>query len=430
MQKTTPISGNLALFMQNEPNSQICAEDAPNDENKASIEQLRDFLMAIDSAEPDEIITVADKISTNMKNGVSADNGILSAEAILDNSVMSPVSGTQVISTLQITPSVIEGFEPIRHITLSAAHRKLADYVPALQENYGRRELWPFASNCNGYRAILDPLMFAGYIPYIETTDDLREEQIVDCFHPFQEVDGYPTVQGVPLWERQEWERIEYYNLFKLYRDMRYAFYNESDALLVNRSQNVLAKVARVPASLVSYLSVIYNWRMRVAMYDGWMTVMQQRRVSVKRSMMLDRHSKISQALIQKAYSCLSKQADKLAPKDALEMLKLGLAYERISLGMSGDKPENTQAGNAAPLLSIVNQTNNASGPMQVNNELRPEQQLQNNMKKPDTLLSVLSVLQRSGAFDTMLQSAGQDTENGDTISVEGVVASEVPSDE
>ena len=427
MQKAVPISGNLAFLVQNGPNSPICSEDAPDGEKSANIEQLRDFLMAIDKTEPDEIFTMADKITSNLRE--NADNGVLSAEAILNNSVMSP-TGAQVISTLQITPTVVESFEPIRHITLSAVHKRLAEFIPALQESYGRRDLWPFASNCNGYRAILDPLMLAGYVPYIEILEDLRDEQIVDCFHPFQEVDGYPTIQGMPLWERQEWERIEYYNLFKLYRDMRYAFYNESDALLVNRSMNVLAKATRMSASLISYLSVVYNWRLRVSLYDAWMALMQQRRVSVKRSMMLDRHTKISQALIQKAYSCLSKQADKLAPKEALEMLKLGLAYERISLGLSGDKPETTQAGNAAPLLSIVTQNNNTTGPMQVNNELQPEQQLQNNMKKPDTLLSVLTVLQRSGAFDTMLQSAGQDTGNDDTISVENVVVSEVTSDE
>ena len=432
MQKAVPISGNLAFLVQNGQNgqnSQNCLEDAPDGEKSANIEQLRDFLMAIDKTEPEEIFTMADKITSNLRE--NADNGVLSAEAILTNSVMSPVSGTQVISTLQITPTVVESFEPIRHITLSAVHKRLAEFIPALQESYGRRELWPFASNCNGYRAILDPLMLAGYVPYIDVLEDLRDDQIVDCFHPFQEVDGYPTVQGTPLWERQEWERIEYYNLFKLYRDMRYAFYNESDTLLVNRSMNVLAKATRMSASLISYLSVVYNWRLRVTLYDAWMALMQQRRISIKRSMMLDRHSKISQALVHKAYSCLSKQVDKLAPKEALEMLKLGLAYERISLGLAGDKPETQQqAGNAAPLLSIVTQNNNTTGPMQVNNELQPEQQLQNNMKKPDTLLSVLSVLQRSGAFDTMLQAAGQDIANDDTISVDDVVVSEVTSDE
>ena len=326
MQKVQPISGNLALFAQNEQIAENRTEDAAVDEKGVDIERLRDFLMAIDKAEPEEIITMADKITNNIRE--NADEGSLSAEAILENSVISPSTGTSVISTMKITPSVIEGFAYLRTSQLSSAHRKLADFIPELQESYGRRDLWPYASSCNGYKAIIDPLMLAGYIPYIEIVDDLRDDQITECFHAFQEVDGYPTVQGIPLWERQEWERIEYYNLFKLYRDMRYAFYNESDALLVNRSMNVLAKAVRVSPSLVSYLSVVYNWRIRVTMYDAWMSLMQQRRISIKRSMMLDRHTKISQALVQKAYSCLSKQADKLAPKEALEMLKLGLAYE------------------------------------------------------------------------------------------------------
>jgi hypothetical protein len=209
------------------------------------------------------------------------------------------------------------------------------------------------------------------------------------------------------VWERQEWERIEYYNLFKLYRDMRYAFYNESDALLTTRSLNTLAKAVRVPPKVVHYLATVYHWTLRVALYDVWMNALQVHRVAVKRSLMLDRHTKVSQSLISKAFACLSKNAEKMSPKDALEMLKLGLAYERISAGLLGDKPE-VQGGQTTqgPLLSIVNQTNNTTGPLQVNNALdsRPAQQLQEDMKKPDTLLSILSVLQRSGAFEVLLQ--------------------------
>ena len=200
---------------------------------------------------------------------------------------------------------------------------------------------------------------------------------------------------------------------------MRYAFYNESDALITLRSLNTLAKATRLPPNVVHYMSVVYHWGLRVALYDSWMNVVQAHRVAVKRSLMLDRHTKISQSLISKAFACLSKQADKMSPKDALEMLKLGLAYERISAGLLGDKPDtgNNGATQQAPLLSIVNQTNNTAGPMQVNNvESRPIQRLQDDMKKPDTLLSILSVLQRSGAFDVRLQQEAEKLPDGNVI--------------
>lgn len=141
------------------------------------------------------------------------------------------------------------------------------------------------------------------------------------------------------------------------------------------------------------------------------MYAIQQRRVAVKRELMLDRHTKISQGLIQKAFTCLNKQADKLSAKDALEMLKLGLAYERISAGLLGDKPDTAaQSAQQTPLVSIVNQTNNTTGPLQVNNEPHSQRQLHENMKSNDTLLGILSVLQRSGAFDVLVQKAANDS--------------------
>ena len=54
---------------------------------------------------------------------------------------------------------------------------------------------------------------------------------------------------------------------------------------------------------------------------------------------------------------------------------------------------------------------------MQVNNvESRPIQRLQDDMKKPDTLLSILSVLQRSGAFDVRLQQEAEKLPDGNVI--------------
>ena len=405
--------------------------------------ELLDFLSVIDEKDPEEILTFADRFSSTerqLKNsarygfdpknpqGVAEDTdssgapikGALSAEAILATSATSP-TGTQLISTLDLSAGTIERFAPLRDFRISEVHQRLARFVPQLQESCGRKNHWEAesAQEFNGHYAILDPMLLASYIPYVEEIVDLREEQVIECFHPLRNVDGYPTIHGVPIWERQEWERIEYYNLFKLYRDMRYAFYNESDALITLRSLNTLAKATRLPPNVVHYMSVVYHGGLRVALYDSWMNVVQVHRAAVKRSLMLDRHTKVSQSLISKAFACLSKQADKMSPKDALEMLKLGLAYERISAGLLGDKPDtgNNGATQQAPLLSIVNQTNNTTGPMQVNNvESRPVQRLQDDMKRPDTLLSILSILQRSGAFDVRLQQEAEKLPDGNVI--------------
>ncbi len=425
MANHTALSGNSALIAQNDPTS---AESTENMQDLAAQRDLVAFLDIAEQAEDaEELQTLTDKFFGAKDDAKSSEKGILTAESILQQTCMSP-TGTQVINTLSVDANVIEQFAPLRSFQVNQLFRRLASFVPALQETYGRK-LTTFTDvneapcEYGGYYGVLDPLMLAAYVPYAESLDDLRDAQIEECFHSFSVIDGYPTIQGKPLWERQEWERVEYYNLFKLYRDMRYAFYNDVDMLLVSRSLAVLAKAVQLSAGTVNYLAQVYSWGLRATMYDSWMVAMQQRRQAIKRNLMLDRHTKIAQALTAKAFEALKKQADKMSPKEAIQLLELGLKYERISAGLSGDKPEavgGQSATSTGPLLSIVNQTNNANGPMQINQGTPATQKLQEDMKRPDTLLSILSVLQRSGALNTALNSVpGENSEDAEVIEVE-----------
>lgn len=420
-----PSQDELISFLQSfDADTDIAEIETFADQFSDAERHLKKTQMSKEAAK-EETMAEAAKADGNEEAAKEFKKGILSADAILSQSVLSP-TGTQVISTLDIDARTIEAFRPLANQSLSTSHKKLARFIPQLQESVGRKQVTPTAVEFAGYYGLIDPLLLAAYIPFTEELIDLSEEQVNECFHGFQLVDGYPTINGVPVWERQEWERIDYYNLFKLFRDMRYAFYNESDALLTNRSLATLSKATQVPANLLLYLSQVYHWRLRSELYDSWMYAMQQRRAAVKTSLMLDRHTKISQALIQRAFSCLQQQADKMSPKEALEMLKLGLAYERISAGLLGDKPDqsttNTQVStpNGAPLISIVSQTNTTSGPMQVNNESQSQRQLGDDMKRNDTLLSILSVLQRSGAFEVLAQKAIDEQEPNEEVVDDG----------
>lgn len=427
MVKRSALSGKSALLAQNDPTSTEIVSTTQDSQDIAAQQELAAFLDIADQAEDaEELQTLTDKLfsTANTKSSTrDSEKGVLTAESILQQTCMSP-TGTQVISTLDIDANVIAQFDGLKQFQLSPLFRRLAVFVPALQETYGRKMTTFTDANTSdgtlceygGYYGVIDPLMLAAYVPYAETLDDLRDAQIEECFHSFSVIDGYPTIQGKPLWERQEWERIDYFNLFKLYRDMRYAFYNEVDALYVSRSLAVLAKAVHLAASTVNYLAQVYNWGLRATIYDTWMATMQQRRQAVKRNLMLDRHTKIAQALTAKAFEALKKQADKMSAKEAIQLLELGLKYERISAGLSGDKPEAVGGqSSTGPLLSIVNQTNNASGPMQINQSNSPVgQRMQEDMKRPDTLLSILSVLQRSGALNTALAGVPVDAEVAD----------------
>jgi hypothetical protein len=395
-----------------------------NTPQTSETKELLAFLDLADKAsDADELLTLTDKAFGN-KNTDSTQKGVLTAESLLTSKCEMP-AGTQTVAVLNLSAADIEQFRGLQVFHLSELFQRLAWFVPRLQEECGRK-LTYFDNNAadfGGYYGIVDPLMLAGLIPYATSLDDLSDPQITECMHAFQLIDNFPTIQGRPVWERQEWERVDYYNLFKIYRDMRYAFYNEADALYISRSLSGLARAVQLAERTVNYLAHVYNWSLRAAFYDTWMAETQRQRQVIKQRLMLDRHTKIAQSLTAKAFAALKQNANKLSAKEAIQLLELGLKYERISAGLPGDKPEQLAAPvSSGPVLSIVNQTNNTTGPMQVNNAGKNSeagQRLQEDMKKPDTLLSILSVLQRSGALDSALDSAAKEPIDVDSEVIE-----------
>ena len=90
-------------------------------------------------------------------------------------------------------------------------------------------------------------------------------------------------------------------------------------------------------------------------------------------------------------------------------MLQLGIEYSRLSIGLNRDKPGSSVTAPTQPTLAIYNNTtnNNADQMVQVNQtsafSSEVERQLHEDLKAEDNLLSILHVLQRSGAIETAL---------------------------
>lgn len=336
-------------------------------------------------------------------------------------------TGTPELRDLVLQQAQLDALAPLREFKLSPLHSRLQSLANQLQQAFGTRAAWPNAPQVHGYFAVLSPVLLSSHLADKSELADFADEEAVELFTPLEQIGEQTTLNGYPVWDRFEWEQVVFFNLFKLYRDMRYTFYNEVDQLLAPRSMSKLAQAAHVEPRVVSYLSKLYLWQWRCELYDEWMERQQTARQLARRNLTLDRHSKIGRGLVQKAYNALLRQADKLTPKDALAMLELGLKYERLSLGLPGDKPEGTpsQSNGRGATVNIVNQTNNGNGAVAV---AAPQQQLDDNLKKPDTLLSVLAVLQRSNAFSTLLQNAQDATLLPEPIEVD--VADTEPSED
>lgn len=281
----------------------------------------------------------------------------------------------------------------------------------------------------------IDPTAIAECVPYCDSTDDIPEHQLNAAHVKIEQesmVDGQggyvmPTVGGVPIWDRLDGEKIDYYKIFKEYREMKYTAITTSAGAynghsgLSQRSIGRLSEQLNTPGRLLTILSKIYHWGLRVRAYDNYKTVEHQL-VRERNAELLElKHAKFSNSLLEQAFDYLKTHEDKLDPKVAMDMINIGMKYGRISAGLPGDRPtceartgnnksgygngtsfqgsdgyianQINVVGNIQSGENIVNSTNQ-SGPK---NNI--EQQFSSGLKNNGTVASILHVLNRSGAF-------------------------------
>jgi hypothetical protein len=310
---------------------------------------------------------------------------------------------------MKYTPELMDSVSQLRQMSVSVEFKKLAMFIQALQHDLPLH---------NGLLSVmLNPAALATHVPFCETPEDVTDEMKQFAKWNIEHQGDYALIDGVPVWDRLEGERVDFYNLFKLYRDARYGLLDSGDYTLLNRSMAGLATRLNLAPLLLSTLSNIYNWQLRCAYYDRFFEMEILRRRQTEIQLLQRDHLKFSTTLMDKAMSYLEKNASQLSPKEAIAMLDLGFKVSRLSLGMLPDKPGMPGDPQAQPLLAInVNQKQDTK--IQVNNDNRKnfssdvERQLHEDLKDTDNLLSILHVLQKSGAMATAIQGELVATEN------------------
>lgn len=306
---------------------------------------------------------------------------------------------------------------------LVRTQQKLAEFVQYFQAT--------LEINSEGFpMSLIDPTAIAECIPYSETTDDIPEERLALAIRRVDYEDGVPCVDGLPIWERLDGETIPYYKVFKEYRDMKYV----NDTNHNTRSMARLAETLNVPGRLVSILSRIYHWAPRVKAYDK----QREYEIALKKQRNIEelefKHAKYSNEILDQAIKFLEKNPKAIDGKLALQMIELGMKYGRISAGLLGDKPGTHSSVAAAQAAAGVHQTNIAISQTNTHNEAGQmlnvtsvggvtqggangqggsavERQLQANMKDTSQLVSVLHILNQSGAFKAATLPSVEETE-------------------
>lgn len=161
--------------------------------------------------------------------------------------------------------------------------------------------------------------------------DELSKEAIDASVVQINFLEGFPTVDGLPLWERLEGEVIEYYDLYKCYRNMKDG--------KGTRSLASVAEFGHVPISHIHILAQVYHWSIRVKAYDTYRQVEFEAERQRFIKMMESKHRNAAEKLFDDCIGYMKDNIKALTPKDAIKWLEMAVKLERLSLGLDPDKP-------------------------------------------------------------------------------------------
>lgn len=233
---------------------------------------------------------------------------------------------------------------------------------------------------------IVDPSVLADAMMDCQTTDDVPEELYQRSLLNINLDDGLPSVDGLPIWERFDGETLDYYALFKEYREM--------PKLQGTRALARLAESANVSGKYLGALSKVYHWALRCKLFDAYEAAVRERKRQFEIEKLETRHRSAASVLLEKGLSYLEAHPEQLNPKTALQMVELGMKAGRLALGLNQDKPGST----TAPAASInINQT---AGIAASGGTVEVTQTQQKDKADTDYLQSIVHILDSSGALD------------------------------
>ena len=273
--------------------------------------------------------------------------------------------------------------------------------------------------------AYIDPTVIAPHLLDVETPDDLSDDIIREATQAIEFDEGFPTVGGIPIWERLDGEPIPYYKLFKEYREIKYT----QDG---RRSISKVSERSLMPGRHLNALARVYHWQTRVRAYDMYKEYERQA-ARLKAMEQLDsKHAKVSNQLLDQAVDYLLSHAEQLSPKTAIQLAELAMKTGRLALGLNPDKPGSGSGANGYNSnTNITIAANTGQGTMLVNNDNGNGNATGDGnrsgglgftngagqAKDTQHLRDILQVLNHSGALDMgmgigMIES-GKNVENG-----------------
>lgn len=262
--------------------------------------------------------------------------------------------------------------------------RKLGNFVQYFQIN--------LPTNAFGVpMQIIDPLLLAQNANLLEceTTDDIPDSAVQQAVLKVDFEDGLPILEGTPIWERFDGEHVEYYKLFKEYREM---LYNTG-----SRAISKLAATHNISGRNINALSKVYHWQLRVRAYDAFKKMEYERRRRFEIEKLESKHAKAADSMLEQALTYLENHPEQLNPKVAVQMVQLAIKVGRLSVGLNAEKPGSGDSPSGTNIN--INQTLGNGSVDTIVEEGQPGGQ-QTTAQDVSQLQSILHILDKSGALD------------------------------
>ena len=177
----------------------------------------------------------------------------------------------------------------------------------------------------------------------------------VEAWRDLDYTEGYPTDHstGAPFWERIAEEPVEYYNIF-------YSFLELGPTRDLHGLRFKLEQKPPLNPRFLKSLYDLYFWDERSRAYDNFNQAFREKFRSVQIQQTEDTHLALGQELATKCSLWLEENWKTLSERTVLDLFKMGIQLQRISLGLNAAGPGGAKAGGGAGNVSI--------GALQVNN--------------------------------------------------------------
>jgi len=228
-----------------------------------------------------------------------------------------------------------------------------------------------------------------------ETALEILQEAAI----PLDLSEGYPTVNGLPVWERLAGEILTYFKMFKFYRDLPLHGYR--------RAIYRVAETFETQPYKVNAIKDIYQWDVRIKAFDEFREVQQEVQRNHYIQDMESEHREAAQDLFATCMKYFHENLEMLDQKTALKWAEMAVELERLSLGLDPKKPdtENVPENIQQTLIQV-----NEAGPGSSVADHEERNRMQN----------IMDILNDAGVVDVPVDDDENDSEDSGDNDVSG----------